>query len=242
MGNYSPWIRRLKSDGLYFLRRNPLFGPLGDDVLDELVATLKSLPLAQGATLVRVGDAGDGLYFIRSGRARIMTHGDKGEEKTVAYLGRGDAVGEMSLLTGEPHGYHVVTDTACEFLILSKPDFDAMLEKHPLVAIHLSRAITKRLTVSFHSSHEKPRRPQIIALIPALPHEAIVLSTINLAIALVEQTRRRVLLVDLYPRNGDLARALNLPPPPVSMESLKDEDLLDLRPSAPPDPPARLGA
>lgn len=218
----------LKSDGLYFLRRNPLFGPLGDDVLEELVNVLKSRPLAQGGTLVRSGDTSDGLYFIRSGRARILTRGDDGTDKTLAYLGRGDAVGEMSLLTGEPHGYQVVTDTACEFLVLTKADFDALLEKHPLMAIHLSRAITKRLAVSFHNTHDKPRRPQIIALIPALPHEAIILSTINLAIALVEQTRRRVLVVDLFPRNGDLARALNLPPPPVSMESLKDEDLLDL--------------
>ena len=56
----------------------------------------------------------------------------------------------------------------------------------------------------------------------------LLLYTVNMAIALVEQTRRRRYLVDLYPRNGDLARALNLPPPPVSMESLSDEDLLDL--------------
>ncbi len=73
------------------------------------------------------------------------------KRKTIVYLGRGDAVGEMALLTGEPHGYEVVTDTPCEFLILTKADFDVMLEKHPLVAIHLSRAITKRLGhVSFH--------------------------------------------------------------------------------------------
>jgi len=218
----------VKSDGLYFFRRNPLFGPLGDEVLEELVDALKSRTMAQNEALVRAGDAGEGLYLIRSGRARIVSKGETDEEKTIAYLGRGDTVGEMALLTGEPHGYEVITDTSCEFLILTKAAFDLMLEKHPLVAIHLSRAITKRLAVSFHPTQEKPRRPQIIALIPALPHETIILYTINIAIALAEQTRRRVLLVDLYPRNGDLARALNLPPPPVSMESLNDEDLLDL--------------
>jgi NTE family protein len=218
----------VKSDGLYFFRRNALFGPLGEEVLEELVTALKSKMLGHHDVLVRAGDAGDGLYMIRAGRARIVSHAENGEEKTIAYLGRGDTVGEMALLTSEPHGYEVITDTPCEFLILAKADFDAMLDKHPLVAIHLSRAITKRLAVAFHPSQDKPRRPQIIALVPALPHEAIVLYTINMAIALVEQTRRRVLLVDLYPRNGDLARALNLPPPPVSMESLSDEDLLDL--------------
>ncbi len=48
----------VKSDGLYFFRRNPLFGPLGDDVLEELVAALKSRMLAQNDALVRAGDAG----------------------------------------------------------------------------------------------------------------------------------------------------------------------------------------
>ena len=218
----------VRSDGLYFLRRNSLFGPLGEDVLEELVSALKSRPLAQGGTLLRVGEVGDGLYFIRSGRARIVSQGENGAEKTVAYLGRGDAVGEMALLTGEPHAYRIVTETACEFLVLTKIDFDAMIEKHPLVAIHLSRAITKRMAVSFHLTSDKPRRPQIISLIPALPHEAIILFTVNTAIALIEQTRRRVLLVDFYPRNGDLARALNIPPPPISLETLRDEDLLDI--------------
>lgn len=218
-----------RADGLYFLRRSAFFGPLGDDVLEELVGLLKSRPLAAGGRLSRTGDVRDGLFLIRSGRARLAADGGTKDEKPVAYLGRGDAIGEMSLLTGEPLGYDLVAETDCEFLVLLKADFDAVLQNHPLVAIHLSRTVTKRLATSFHAAKEKPKRPRMIVLIPALPHEAIILFTINLGIALVEQTRRRVLLIDLFPRNGDLARSLNLPPPPVSPESLRDEDLLDLQ-------------
>ena len=47
---------------------------------------------------------GNGLYMIRAGRARIINKSENAEEKPMAYLGRGDTVGEMALLTGEPHG------------------------------------------------------------------------------------------------------------------------------------------
>ncbi len=223
--NMDPQIR---TDGLYFLKRNALFSPLGEEVLLELVSALRSLHLAKGTHLFREGDPGDGLYLIKSGRVRIVTRGEKEEEKIVAYLGRGDAVGELALLTGEPHAFSVVSDTGSDFLVLNKIEFDRILEAHPLIGLHLSRALSKRLAVSFHPPHEKPKQPQVVALIPGLPHEAALLSTINLAIAVVEQTRRKVLLIDISPRSGDLARALGMHTPISTETMFKEEDFLDV--------------
>lgn len=217
-----------RNDGLYFLKRNPLFGPLGEEVLSELIGALKNLQLDKDAALFREGESGDGLYLIKSGRVRINSRTEKGEEKTVAYLGRGDAVGELALLTGEPHAFGAQCDMACEFLVLAKADFDGILEKHPLVGIHLSRALSKRLAVSFHAPQDKPKQPLLIALAPGLPHEAALIFTINLAIELVEQTRRKVILVDMSPRCGDMARALGLNAPASTEAMSREEDLLDI--------------
>jgi NTE family protein len=112
---------------------------------------------------------------------------------------------------------------------LVKADFDAILEKHPLIGIHLSRALSKRLAVSFHPPLDKPKEPKLIVLVPALPYEATLLFTINLAIALVEQTRRRVLLLDTSARSGDMARALGLQAPPAQEAFTHEEDLLDMK-------------
>src|SRR5689334_19899165 len=103
-----------RNDGLYFLRRNPLFGPLGEDVLAEVARALKPFPLAKGAALVREGDPTDALFLLKSGRVRIVARSEKGEETPVAYLGRGEAIGELSLITGEPHAYSIIADTPCE--------------------------------------------------------------------------------------------------------------------------------
>lgn len=218
----------IQSDGLYFLKRNPLFNPLGEDVLMTLVSLLKPMSIDRGATLLHEGDPGQSLFLIKSGRLRITSLAENNEEKTVAYLGRGDAVGELSMLTGEPHAFSAVTDTPCELLQLSKTDFDQVLEAHPLIGIHLSRALSKRLAISFQPTQRKPKEPQRILIFPALPHEASILCLVNMAIALVEQTRRKVILVDMTPRSGDMARALGLHPP-LSMDTmLKEQDFLDI--------------
>jgi NTE family protein len=220
---------QIRTDGLYFLKRNSLFAQLGEDVLTELVASLKSISLEKGSTVLRADEPGDSLYLIRNGRVRIASKSDSGQEKPIAYLGRGDAIGELALLTGEPQAFSAIADTPCEFLILTKADFDAILEKHPLIGIHLSRALSKRLAVSFHPPQDKPKQPQLITLVPALPHEAMLLFTINLAIALVEQTRRRVLVLDAGARSGDMARALGLETPSAQGALYREEDLLDLK-------------
>jgi NTE family protein len=219
---------QIRTDSLYFLKRNSLFGPLGEEVLLELVAGIHLVQHEKGATILRADEPGDSLFLVRNGRVRIVSKSENGSEKSIAYLGRGDAIGELALLTGEPHTFTAVADTPCELLTLAKSDFDTMLEKHPLVGIHLSRALSKRLAVSFHPPLSRPKEPQLIDLVPALPHEAALLITINLSIAMVEQTRRRVILLDTTPRSGDIARALGLQVPVPQELLTREEDLLDL--------------
>ncbi len=221
---------QIKTDGLFFLRRNSLFGQLGDDVLEELVAKLRVVQMEKGRVILQAEEPCDILYLIRNGHVRISSKASVTDnEKTLDYLGRGDALGELSLLTGEPQVFQVITATPCEFLTLSKSDFDDVLEHHPLVGMQLSRALSKRLAVSINPREEKPSQPQVISLVAALPHEAMMILTINLAIAFVEQTRRRVLVLDAGLRSGDMARALGLTSPPAQEALHRAEDLLDLQ-------------
>lgn len=218
-----------RNDGLYFLKRNSLFGPLGEEILLELSGLLKTLQIHKGGTLLRENEPGEALYLIKSGRVRLVSHSENGEDVTVAFLGHGDSVGELALLTGEPHAFSAIADTTADFLVLAKADFDAVLEKHPLVGVHLSRALSKRLAVSFHPPQNRPKSPQLVTVVPGLPYEATLLAVINLSISLVEQTRRRVVLVDISPRSGDIARALGLPNPLSNDRSLREDELSDIQ-------------
>src|SRR5438105_8873400 len=98
---------QIRMQGLYFLKRNPIFSALGEEVLGQLADSLKTVSHEKGTILLREGDPVDGLYLIRAGRVRVTTQTSK-EEKTMAYLGRGDAIGELSLLTGEVQEFNAV--------------------------------------------------------------------------------------------------------------------------------------
>jgi len=57
---------------------------------------------ADGAYLFQEGDAGDEMYVVLEGRARISKFIPGGGEEALAILERGDFFGEMSLIDGEP--------------------------------------------------------------------------------------------------------------------------------------------
>src|SRR5260221_13582366 len=110
---FMPIDPQIRNQGLYFLKRNPIFSALGEEVLGQLADKLKTITHEKGAMLLREGDPVDGLYLIRSGRVRVTRRNEK-DEQTIAYLGRGDAIGELSLLTGEVQEFGTTLDTPCE--------------------------------------------------------------------------------------------------------------------------------
>ena len=124
--------------------------------------------MKKGTLLLRDGDPVDGLYLVRSGRVRVVSNAGP-EEKTIAYLSRGDAVGELSMLTGEVQEFSAVLDTPCEFLVLSKREFDSILESHPLVGISLSRALSRRLAVTFRPRRNAPSNRKLSRFSPGSP-------------------------------------------------------------------------
>src|SRR5258708_23539099 len=115
-----------------FLKRTILFRDLTPEHLEQVSTRLKALSLPKGATLYSRGDPGDALYLITSGQVRILSE-RAGTEVLVAFLGRGDALGEMSLLTGELRSVTVKLETTSEFLMLSTTDFATVVREKPSI-------------------------------------------------------------------------------------------------------------
>src|SRR5690606_22697133 len=73
----------------------------------EIAQALEWVTVQRGETLFRQGDAADSLYVIVQGLLRVVVSGDDGEI-VVNELARGDTVGEMGLLSGEPRSASVI--------------------------------------------------------------------------------------------------------------------------------------
>jgi NTE family protein len=210
-----------------FLKRTPLFSGLSVEDLGKLAARLQLLSLPKGATLFRQGDESDALYLIVSGHARRY-RGQNGLETLVAYLGRGDVVGETGLLTSAPRSSTVRVDATSEVLKLPRKDFEDVLRVHPTILLHLSRTLASRL-IEGGAAAPRPSSEQarLVAFDCALPRRDRALIAWRLGAELAAQTRKRVLIVDLAPEPGDIARAAGLKPAPASETELRGANLRD---------------
>ena len=118
------------------------------------LATLDAAEVADCASRVafRAGEellceleVGEALYILLEGRARVSVSAGLSDRRDVATIGPGDAVGEISLLTGELHSATVTADTDGAALRIEHADFQRLLARHPEMAIHFARLIATRL-------------------------------------------------------------------------------------------------
>jgi NTE family protein len=209
-----------------FLKRIPLFKDLSAEDMDKVAALLKPLSLPRGAALFHQGDAADVFYIITSGQLRLVTE-RKGEAAVTGVLGRGDTLGELALLTGEPRPMTAQLDTTSEFLVLSKEDFTKILSENPGIHFQLSRTLSARILEEGRRTGGKRVLPGVHAVLTALPAADRRLFLLQLALALVEQTRRRVLLVDMGEDVGACAKILGLKTTVLTEDDLRESDLRD---------------
>ena len=69
--------------------------------LDAIGAIVEMREVAAGKELFREGDPGDGLFLVVTGEIDVVKRGPRGE-RSLARLGPGGVLGEMSLITTEP--------------------------------------------------------------------------------------------------------------------------------------------
>ncbi len=103
----------------------PLFAKVDEHSLEELFLLFKPSSASPGDRVVRKGDRGDGMFFIAAGAVEVKLDG-----KSIR-LDAGSFFGEMALLSGERRVADVVAIDFCEFLVLSRRDFNRFVAKHP---------------------------------------------------------------------------------------------------------------
>ena len=101
----------------------PLFAELDDEQKILIAKGLHVRQFPRGAMLITQGDLSDSLFILLSGRLKVYILGSNGREVLLDFLEPITAVGELSLLDGQPRSTSVVTLEPCEVAILSRQYF-----------------------------------------------------------------------------------------------------------------------
>jgi CRP-like cAMP-binding protein len=110
-----------------------------------LFVAARPLSLKAGEVLFAAGDAGDGCYLLDRGLLKVTVTSSWGEERTIAILGPGAVVGELSMIDGGARSASVVALRDCLLRFTSREDFAKCMAMHPKVYEALVAILAFRL-------------------------------------------------------------------------------------------------
>jgi predicted acylesterase/phospholipase RssA/CRP-like cAMP-binding protein len=118
-----------------------LFGPLDETMLKFVEDRVEWVRLHAGETLFSAGDKGEELYFVLGGRLRALAS----DGRTLSEMTRGESIGEIALLTGDPRTATVIAVRDSDLVRVSRSAFDEIVDKYPKVMQTIARIVIGRL-------------------------------------------------------------------------------------------------
>jgi CRP-like cAMP-binding protein len=108
---------------------------------------LGARPLFMGPTqrFVVEGHEGTSMFLVGEGEVEVRLRKDDGTDWLVETMGRGEVVGEMSLLTGEKRAATVRAVDEAVVYEIGKPLYEPLLLAHPEWIDELARVMEERL-------------------------------------------------------------------------------------------------
>ncbi len=114
-----------------------------DDVsLKEIIDFLKTEKYDKDEVIIRLGQPGRNLYMIVTGKVTVIDAHDH----NIAYLGRGEIFGEMSLFTGKPTCATIQAVDEVKLFSISGKDLSQLFIKRPFLQMAFSRILAQRIS------------------------------------------------------------------------------------------------
>lgn len=98
-----------------------------------------------GDILFAAGETGTEMFVVRTGSVRIVLGSKDTVEKTLAVLGPGEFIGEMSILTDQPRSATAIVEEDAELLVVGVKVLEEMIVHNTEIALRLIRKLASRL-------------------------------------------------------------------------------------------------
>jgi NTE family protein/lysophospholipid hydrolase len=134
-------FRRLPS---HHLRSMALFSGLDSDALTSLDHLFEWVCVPGGETLCRQGDPTDAVFIVIDGSLEVLAE-TEGAERLVSILERGEAIGEVGALSGEPRSATIRAARDSDLIRIERDQFLRLLNEQPQIAVNFARMLASRL-------------------------------------------------------------------------------------------------
>lgn len=209
----------------YSLADIPVFSSLTPTEQKQVEKKARLVEFKRGDVVYEENTPADAFYVVISGRFRLFQKARPGRaEKILIYFHRGDHFSEASLLTGRLHSASVEATRDGILLKLEKDDFLKLVSDFPTISLFLNRSLGSRLT-KVAAANKNPQEVKISSFCAEIESVKAAECWLDIAAALVEQTKRKVILVDFVaPMSGFLKESNEL-------KSSNSFNLLEMDPS-----------
>jgi predicted acylesterase/phospholipase RssA/CRP-like cAMP-binding protein len=142
-----------------------LFHHLDDATRRAIAAEVSWARANGGERLFRQGEVGDALYVVITGRLQAVFEVPGQPPRVIGDISRGEVVGEMAVLTGDPRSVTVRAVRDTTLVRFSKEAFERVTTRNPQAMLAITRRIIRRLEQRNAGGTPAPR-VSTIAVIP----------------------------------------------------------------------------
>lgn len=138
-----------------FMLTLPLFDAFANEDLDILARHMNYSQIMRGEYLFTEGDKGDYMCFVVQGLLEVLKKSIQGDYRTIARLGKGSTIGEMSIIDKSPRSASVIARQPTVVILLTKKGFDILTERYPSVGVTLLIKIMRLLSLNMRRTSSK---------------------------------------------------------------------------------------
>ena len=108
-----------------------------------------------GEILFREGDKGDFVFFVVDGKLDVLKTSKTSEDAVLATIGKGRSIGEMTIVDDYPRSATVKTQTDVSLLILTRDDFEHILNEYPQIGIKVLKGLTRQVSLNLRKTSSR---------------------------------------------------------------------------------------
>jgi CRP/FNR family cyclic AMP-dependent transcriptional regulator len=153
-----------------FLKGVAPFKNLSDPTLEQVAGSFRLRKYKNRDTIIHQGDTTCDFCVIKTGKIRILTINETGDESCLRVLASSDVFGELSAFDNEPRSASAQAIGPCTILMMQHHDFIGYLKEFQDLALEFIQFLSEKLRWTTHFSHTLAQYDTAGRLIHLIPH------------------------------------------------------------------------